>query len=532
MRAVRNILGSLPARLGWAGRLSGNGETTLFVAVATGQNVANLPPILEMGRRGDAVLWVLSPGAASGSGTTGANHVLERRGLRILPPASVEDINVPSAVASGVLGPLTEAVQRAGRLVVVLNGGQKLTPIGLAAVAQAAGGTESRLLYGQSQPAELWVIQPDTWEVERRPYSQSLTVPEILACSGYAIANRGEARPVWYRRQGVLSRPAASYPPEDEAANALHREYHLRGRATRFELFAPGYEELASFFGEQALTSWKATVDRFLAAGEEVLCRRLYEATVQLLGCGAFVPGWGRLDASEKERLRTGLHAVRQHVRRLRRAEPSADLSPPLKEVYLVVRSRLRIAAEQCMARRHPTLPPLGPAFEAAVEGRLVEWLGGGGRGTQVVSEVWANVKVGRKGVALVDAEFDLLLALVNGILVHLECKSFTADQKDLDARLTTLQASGSRLAEMVVVGPVYSRHAEEDWLRHVENLRQRIESLGRSRFIPFTMRGQPGFYRRQAADGSEETVQVPSFEESLTELLGKYCRNAEGNAP
>ena len=35
----------------------------LFVVVSTGQNVANLPPLLEHAREGDEVLWIESEAA-------------------------------------------------------------------------------------------------------------------------------------------------------------------------------------------------------------------------------------------------------------------------------------------------------------------------------------------------------------------------------------------------------------------------------------------------------------------------------------
>jgi hypothetical protein len=72
------------------------------------------------------------------------------------------------------------------------------------------------------------------------------------------------------------------------------------------------------------------------------------------------------------------------------------------------------------------------------------------------------GVPVVRDGQVL--AQFDVLLVLKNGILWHLECKTFTTHQKDLDARLFTLQRAGSQLARMAVCAPLLTHHVGEPW--------------------------------------------------------------------
>src|SRR4051794_19982354 len=102
----------------------------LFVVVSTGQNVANLPPVLERARPGDLVLWVEREAAAEDR-TAGARQGLGRAGLKeIAPPIRVGELNDPAEVARAcraALGPWRRSV----RLVLVVNGGRKLTPAGL-----------------------------------------------------------------------------------------------------------------------------------------------------------------------------------------------------------------------------------------------------------------------------------------------------------------------------------------------------------------------------------------------------------------
>src|SRR5918999_4404185 len=79
----------------------------LFIVVSTGQNLANLPPILEYAKQGDAVLWVESLDAQRQRWSAGAREVLERYGLTNLPESvPVEDINDPVQIAQALDSPL------------------------------------------------------------------------------------------------------------------------------------------------------------------------------------------------------------------------------------------------------------------------------------------------------------------------------------------------------------------------------------------------------------------------------------------
>ncbi len=107
-------------------------DQQLFVLVSTGQNVANLPPVLERANPGDLVLWVESAFAREKKWAVGARRVLAGYKLEVLPGSiEVHDINAPDEVANACR-PAVEAWRGKGvRSVLVANGGLKLTPIGL-----------------------------------------------------------------------------------------------------------------------------------------------------------------------------------------------------------------------------------------------------------------------------------------------------------------------------------------------------------------------------------------------------------------
>lgn len=70
----------------------------LYIVVATGQNVANLPPILETSDPGDHVFWLESNAASRAEWAAGAKQVLAENGLIELESVNVEEINDPSHI--------------------------------------------------------------------------------------------------------------------------------------------------------------------------------------------------------------------------------------------------------------------------------------------------------------------------------------------------------------------------------------------------------------------------------------------------
>src|SRR5436190_24325677 len=97
----------IPGRSGLTFPLPSRGDKTvmsgqqLFVLVSTGQNVANLPPVLERANPGDLVLWVESAFAREKKWAAGARRVLAEHKLEVLPGGiEGQDINAPDEVAN------------------------------------------------------------------------------------------------------------------------------------------------------------------------------------------------------------------------------------------------------------------------------------------------------------------------------------------------------------------------------------------------------------------------------------------------
>lgn len=79
---------------------------TLFLALSTRQNLANVPPLLQHMKPCDKLVWLESERAAANGWTVGAESVLRDRGLtgqeRLQIGASLDDIQ--QAVAAGLPG--------------------------------------------------------------------------------------------------------------------------------------------------------------------------------------------------------------------------------------------------------------------------------------------------------------------------------------------------------------------------------------------------------------------------------------------
>jgi len=499
----------------------------MFLAVATGQNVANAPPIIEVGRPGDRVLWIESPRAAREKWAEGATRVLQKRGFEVLEPVRVRSVNDPRMLLHDCQNRLHEERRKVDRLAIVLNGGQKLTPVGLNALMNRFGGEKDVFLYGQDRPAELWEVSPVDYTITRRPYTHSLTLPEILACSGWRIQNPDAAFQAWSAAQGRLPLPDGmpEYPRSLEEIDRLHCLHFQRGRIRNFPFFRPDWDLRELFLGKSAVRRLDDELDRFIQAtrGEgpiREMLPPLYNTLSNVLGYDRLAEQMTEIKANLYE---SKFQSWMDHLRAWRsRNEPQTELVDLKKKLYEIVANILREAIPGCLLARSrlDTPPPLGASFERAVIERVCEWVEVGDDAVRrAVTEIWGNVRVARPESDATHAEFDILMVLANGVLLHLECKSFNADLKDLDARLTTLHTASSNLAQMAVTAPVYTQLVDRPWMQTILHFKEKIERLRRIRFIPFTLPGQPEIL--EYPDGTRESIET--FENYLQGWLDPY---------
>ena len=134
------------------------------------------------------------------------------------------------------------------------------------------------------------------------------------------------------------------------------------------------------------------------------------------------------------------------------------------------------------------------------------------------VVSAWSNVIISKINSGIVDAELDVVLIICNGVLIHLEIKSYTAQLKELDARISVLQNTTSNLAEMCIVAPLYTDFIDEKWIKQILKFKEKVENTKRMTFIPFTLPNQDNY-----AYLNDEKILVPHFEDALETVMKKY---------
>ncbi|GEM_PF-2700373 len=106
-------------------------DYSLFVAVATGQGVSNLPPILQYAQKGDQILWLESREAEVGQWADASIALLRSDyGLKS-HRRKVADLYAPKTISQPILQFVNKLAEPPARVYFVLNGGPKLTPLGL-----------------------------------------------------------------------------------------------------------------------------------------------------------------------------------------------------------------------------------------------------------------------------------------------------------------------------------------------------------------------------------------------------------------
>ena len=445
----------------------------MFIAIATGQTVSNLPPILEHAQPGDAVLWVESREARIGKWTAGANEVLHRAGLTILSPSlAVDDINDPVGMHRAAQARVQDYAD--WRPVIVTNGGPKLSPIGL---LNAWEPRRPVILYGNVPAAHLRVFPAGLQKSpEDRPYQRHrLDLEDILRCSGHACLH-----PAIHLWPSDAPLPMAEYGVDPQYTQQVHQEHH--------QFYACQNKAFPSF---------------------DIIKRCEQEA----LPLKNEMKKWRRALLDFFRRVKNGSSHTTP--------EEFLDCNPDTPTSLYNATCNLIKAAN----RRENGIQPasdLGKLFEQAVAHRLIAWLQQWPETSRIIQSVWSNIHIGRDQAPHTQiAEWDIVLVLRNGLLWCIECKSFDAGQKDLDARLLNLQKASTNLADMVVCAPLYTGFAKEVWFAPMHDLKNRVETASRFSFLPFTLPDQPSEYPVPAHPSNPQ--HCPSFETALEKLLQRY---------
>jgi len=412
-------------------------QASLFVALSTGQNIANILPILELAEPGDQVLWVESATAQHKQWGKGACEVLKHHGVSDIVPLQLTDDD-PASLQQALAG--HEAVQDSGFLVKLIgNGGTKLQML---AAFHAMNGKLDELLYNHDQRCVL----------ERRRYCNGRPEPvvrqiyhrhgidlaDVLACNGREILAGDEQR-LW-PNQDQPSLPC--YGTDSEWTRDCHQ------RVADWTKGHPKKPKKAFDYGRAA----------------ELAPEQAKNFHRQILAvCG--LPANTKLKKSALEDLYNRAHRLDKEAWEFQNKHGSLDQS----------------------------VPHLGNELEDAVAARVSQWLTMQPEFSAIVQSIWQNVKIRLTHGSEDLAELDVALLLRNGVLISLECKSFDVPLKDMNSRLGEIQRSSSQLARIAICAPSYPMFSACSWHKELIEKVEGMRKWRQFKLIEFTLPEQPG---------------------------------------
>jgi hypothetical protein len=513
----------------------------LFVVIATGQNVANFPPILECAQPGDKVLWLESPHAAQLNWRQPAEQALMKAHIEMLPP-----LPVPEEASVALWGDkLRESVarcrQQGWQPVLVLNGGHKLMALILWEIWRDL---QPMLIYNFDRPAALWISESGLYGPSQlRPYRQHrFDLEEVLTLNHHQLHNRPCPGCVWcsYQPAEALANLPATFEP-------IHLVQTLLAQSSVGQRWRPLLEWLPEVQLRQAITaglpeSWLANVLNFAVSQRpnEQIYENIYHAALRVLKNLNVLPllaDWEFAYYDEmvglvgKTKLQTWQRELWGLVPRLSAKERKQTLTPELlQKVFLKVCQQVYVVAPDVSSSVAKPAPAWssGQQFELVVAKRVAEFLQDNLPAKQIVQSVYAGVKVSPiQEPQSVAAELDVLLVLKNGILIHIECKTGVWTRKDLDARLTNLRRLGSSIAVLAVCAPLFTDDEHFNLLRG-HDTRMQLEKSREIRYLPFTKPGQPRHYTITGETGEEQAYEVEPFEQALFRLLQPYMLRSQ----
>jgi hypothetical protein len=454
----------------------------VFVAVATGNVVANLPPLFALFQEGDGLIWMTSEQAEGRGGLLARSKAAVAVRFPDLRQQEIHKLpEFPQFWEGSKEGELRLKIGQSTP-VLIGNGGTKPMQDGLRSALRKIAGTEAVMVYGELRPPG-FVVQATggEGEAERHPYDRdfSIRIEEVLKASGHV--------PHWVRGSREACRlwpgptpEAGAYGVEPGETFNIHRSAHDRARLRRVaETEVPAFAE-AGFDDEakEGLRRCLASQSRAAADGSDGALAGIYN--------------------------------------NFRKAGQRAS----------------KIASKQFGELTSPVDDKLGNLFHRSVEQRVVAFLNDPHHAeiASRVSEVWTDFDIHRldqydEPSPESAANFDVFILLVNGVALHLECKSSLAAEgnkdkfsKDLTSRALRLQRATSTVARMIVCVPLYTGAASEDWCQEIAgDIEQRLR--GAFDYVRFTLPGQPETFpalpERQVPEQS-----VPSFEAQLARLL------------
>ncbi|RLA08819.1 MAG: hypothetical protein DRQ51_01330 [Gammaproteobacteria bacterium] len=491
-------------------------KNNLFILISTGQQLSNLPPVIQKSQQDDRIIWIESDLSIQKNWTKGANEVLKKRGLVVLESIKVANTNEPK--------PMIAAIEKINlenynQIYAITNGGQKFSPIALF-VALNRLQKNYTMLYANNKPVNLWEYDKN-FNIKKTTYDKFLSLDEIFLVRGFKI----NKTPNIFWQVDDKEKPVPEIPAEykdQKSIYKLHQDHYVKNQFEWFDMYAPRYQNLSDIFGAEKYKIWQQTATGFLQQQDIDNLPSFLNFFRKYMGQDHFGIEFNKNNISEY-----AIEKIENLFKDI--SHNSTDgtinhISTHLESLYGRVKNILEYHQKKYLNKiiNPHKLSRIGPIFEKVVENKIYRLLNETAGFNGIVSQAAAGIKIFSRLSGAPYAEFDILLVLKNAILIHLECKSYEANTKDMNARIATLQNSTSNLAQMLITAPIYTEQKDNqknDWVAGVIGLKNRMDNIKSLTFIPFTLTGQPTEYT--TARGI--TYDIPDFADSLQQILQKY---------
>jgi hypothetical protein len=559
-------------------------ENKLFVLASTGQNFANLPPLMQLYNAGDEVLTLESSWSKK-SGQTAALEFFFKNHLITNQTVTVAD-SLPEMMDEvyALCKPYLKY-----KLVIIANGNTKLFTL---ALYEALMTFQPALAYGERQAFMHYYAKGLRAGGEKVVYSHELDLPDILAMQSQIIEGKGAQR-IWHYTQRNLQNIETSLEEYGRDPQQTITHHDIKYYAEKLKEKLPSNDYLA-FIKNYLPARWESLLEKSFHLTETL--SQYFEQPVlqerfrpkakmkleeQLMGLHEnfeLVLLYNVLDkkyqihcdnqsteknVSAQEWLKTALlepeilDAFSRYIIAIYSAytnrnkdkftclkndippfilsannslgqenKKTSDLASSCQQYMLGLGcSLLKLARERDkllfpLMNTQAYKESIGPIFEKYVAQRVLKWLETSETAKQVLQSVWTNVSIKRKNESTVHSELDVALVLKNGIIIHLECKSAGAKKKDVDARIANL-AKTSVLSRQYVCAPLYI-----DFLGHsayqkiMKEFALNCQRVGID-YIPVDLPTQQ--YYADTEGANKKHITVNKFTTYLDKLLEAY---------
>ncbi len=168
----------------------------IHIAISTGQNIANLIPIREMGKPGDRVLLVESETARQKNYTAPLQQLLKKDGFQVEAPLRVSDAEqVEIYPLAEKLRAWLQAYRQAEEpLFFYFNGGQKMAALGMQEAAQAF---EATFVYQDHSSVQLIISNQTERQSQLMAIQKKVRLEDVLILHQSQFHSQNKERRKW-----------------------------------------------------------------------------------------------------------------------------------------------------------------------------------------------------------------------------------------------------------------------------------------------------------------------------------------------